>query len=167
MDAIKILASLLATKKCYLCNTSCIRMYNMQVARSQNLDLLLVYVPNCKSLDPILAQSGSLDKYLQMLIGIIFRSAQVSILAHRNLVSFLCSLTLNSKFVNRPEVYLALACSVCTFICKQKDSSLDELSLEWLHIELSCVDNLPLVNIMLWVIMVFSCKILASCSTSY
>ena len=43
--------------------------------------------------------------------------------------------------------YLSLACIACTFICKQNDSSsLDELSLEFLYIELSCADNLPLVN---------------------
>ena len=84
-----------------------------------------------------------------MLTGIIFTSAHVSILAYRKLVLFLCGLTLNSKLVNRcfGAGYLSLACIACTFICKWNDSSsLDELSFEFLCNELSCVDNLPLVN---------------------
>ena len=36
------------------------------------LAFLLVYIPNCKSLGTILAQSGFLNKYLYMLTGIIF-----------------------------------------------------------------------------------------------
>ena len=36
---------------------------------------LLVYVPHCKSLGVILAQSGSLNRYLYMLTGIILTSA--------------------------------------------------------------------------------------------
>ena len=62
---------------------------------------------------------------------------------------FLCGLTLNSKLVNIcfGAVYPSLACLACTFICKQNDSSfLDELSLEFLCIELSSADNLLLVN---------------------
>ena len=80
------------------------------------------------------------------LLDIILTSVHVSILAHRNLVLFLCSLTLNSKLVNRcfGAGYLSLA---CTFICKQNDSSsLEKLSLRFLYIELSCTDNVPLVN---------------------
>ena len=89
------------------------------------LTLLLVYVPNCKSLGATLAQSASLNRYLHMLTGIIFTSAYVSILAHRNLVLFLCGLTLNSKLVNRCTVagYFSLGCLACTFISKQNDSS--------------------------------------------
>ena len=113
------------------------------------LTFLLVYVPNCKSLGAILAQSESLNKYLQMITGIIFTYVYVSIMACRNFVLFLCSLTLNSKLVDRcfGAGYFSLACIACTFICKQNDlSSLDELSLEFLYIELSCAENLPLVN---------------------
>ena len=84
---------------------------------------LLVYVPNCKSLGALLAQSGSLNKCLYMLTVIMFTSAQVSILACRNLVLFLCGLTLNSKLVNRCCCVgcLLIACSACNFICRQKD----------------------------------------------
>ena len=113
------------------------------------LTFLLVYVPNCKSLGTILAQSGSLNRYFYMLTGIRFTSVHVSSLAHRNVVLFLCSVTLNSKLVNRcfGAGYLSSACLACTFICKQNDSSsLDELSLEFLYIDLSSADSLPLVN---------------------
>ena len=113
------------------------------------LTFFLAYVPNCKSLGAILAESRSLNRYLYMLIGIRFRSAHVSILAHRNLVLFLCYLTLNSKFVNKcfGTRYFSWACLACTFICKQNDSSsLDELSLVFLHIDLSSADSIPLIN---------------------
>ena len=96
-------------------------IYNLQ--DSIILTFLLVYVPNCKSLGAILAQSESLNKYLYLLIGIIFTSVHVLILDYRNLDLFLCGLTLNSKLVNRcfGAGYLALACTTFIFICKQND----------------------------------------------
>ena len=67
------------------------------------LTFLSVYVPNCES--NCLVQSwhnlGLWINTCRCLTGIIFTSAQVSILACRKFVLFLCGLTLNSKFVNR------------------------------------------------------------------
>ena len=73
----------------------------------------------------------------------MFTSSLVSILACKNLVLVLCGFTLTSRFVSRccGAGQLVLACLACNFICKQNDSSL-----EWPHLELSCVDNLLLIN---------------------
>ena len=145
---IKILPSLLVTKNgiSSLHHISRCTTYKLQYPII--FTFLLVYVPNCKSFGAILAQSGPLNRYLYLLTGIIFTSVHVSILAHRNLVLFLCGLTLNSKLVNRCSgaANLSLAYLACTFICKQNDSSSLELSLEFLYIDLSSADSLPLVN---------------------
>ena len=145
---IKILPSLLTTKN----GISSIHLLSgcitYKLQDPMIFTFLLVCVPKHKSLGAILVQSGSLNRYLYMLTAILFTSTHVSFLAHRNLDSFLCGLTLSSKLVNRcfGIRYFSLACLACTFICKQNDSSLLELSLEFLYIESSSADSLPLVN---------------------
>ena len=76
---IKILPSLLATKN----GISSIHLISgCTIYKLQDpiiLTFLLVYVPNCKSLGAILAQSGSLNRYLYMLTGIILTSVCVCV----------------------------------------------------------------------------------------
>ena len=129
----------------YLFQIVSIWMYCKQTTRSNYIDLISGVSSNCKfGAGYSCLQSESLKMNLYTLSGIMLASGQVSILALKHFI-FFKGFRMYAKFVTRCCGASNLV-SACSFICKQKDSSLDELLLEWPHIEPSCVDNLPLVN---------------------
>ena len=71
----------------------------------------------------------------------MFTSAHVSNLALRNLFFLWCAFNLYSRLVIRwcGVGNLVSACVSCLCTCRQKDSSLDVNSSDWLHMELSRV----------------------------